>query len=75
LEHQPNIGTPIGSDCYKIRLAIASKGKGKSGSARIITYLYVVGKIVFLLSIYNKGEQDTITDSELQAMLKNIKSL
>lgn len=37
LEVNPNQGTPIGRKCFKIRLAIASKGKGKSGGARIIT--------------------------------------
>lgn len=30
------LGTPIGKDCYKLRIAIASKGKGKSGGAILI---------------------------------------
>lgn len=33
LKSQPNKGTPLGNNCYKIRLAVASKGKGKSGGA------------------------------------------
>ena len=33
LSNNPKIGKPIGQDCYKIRLAISSKGKGKSGGA------------------------------------------
>ncbi len=37
LEVNPSIGDPIGKHCFKIRLAISSKGKGKSGGARIIT--------------------------------------
>lgn len=37
LAEHPNMGTAIGSDCYKIRLAIKSKGGGKSGGARVIT--------------------------------------
>ena len=37
----PTKGTPIGGSCYKIRLAIKSKGKGKSGGARVITYYTV----------------------------------
>lgn len=32
LEENPNQGTPIGQNCYKIRLAIRSKGRGKSGA-------------------------------------------
>lgn len=38
LSNNPITGTYIGRDCYKIRLAITSKGKGKSGGARIITH-------------------------------------
>jgi len=34
LAKDPNMGTPLGNDCYKIRLAIKSKGAGKSGGAR-----------------------------------------
>ena len=37
LENNPEQGTALGKNCYKIRLAIASKGKGKSGGARLIT--------------------------------------
>ena len=33
LKEEPKSGTPIGNNCYKIRLAIAFKGKGKSGGA------------------------------------------
>ena len=33
LRRNPTMGTPIGHSCYKIRLAIKSKGKGKSGGA------------------------------------------
>ncbi len=36
LKENPEIGTPIGNNCYKIRLAIASKSKGKSGGARVL---------------------------------------
>lgn len=37
LSQSPATGTPLGSDIYKIRLAVRSKGKGKSGGMRIIT--------------------------------------
>lgn len=73
LEQKPDLGTPIGHDCYKIRIAIASKGKGKSGSARIITCLYVAGKTIFLVSIYDKGEQEDISDKELLSIIKDIR--
>ena len=48
LESQPIQGTPIGHHCYKIRLAIASKGKGKSGGGRVITHVQLIQKKVFL---------------------------
>ena len=38
LETNPIQGSDLGKSCYKIRLGIASKGKGKSGGARVITY-------------------------------------
>jgi hypothetical protein len=34
LDTLPQIGTPLGNDCFKIRLAIKSKGRGKSSGAR-----------------------------------------
>jgi len=72
LESNPSMGVSIGNDCYKIRLSVASKGKGKSGSVRVITYLYTIKESVFLLSVYNKGEQDDIDDKELLRRLKRL---
>jgi hypothetical protein len=72
LESTPDIGTPIGHDCYKIRMAVASKGKGKSGGARIITCLVVKDEEVYLLFIYDKSDQSTITDKELLQLLDYI---
>lgn len=72
LKTNPTAGTPLGDDCYKIRLAIASKNKGKSGGARVITYIVVDDITVFLLTIYDKSEQVNISDKELKAMIKNL---
>lgn len=74
LEENPKEGTPIGNNCFKIRMAIASKGKGKSGGARIITHLKVVQTSVYLLSIYDKSEQEDISNRELQSILKTLPS-
>lgn len=70
----PTQGTPIGKDCYKIRLAIASKGKGKSGGARIITAVFSVQEKVVLLSIYDKADKENISDKELTFLLKESKT-
>ena len=48
LEENPSIGTPIGKNCYKIRISIASKGNGKSGGATLITHIVVSEEIIFL---------------------------
>jgi len=72
LSLNPTLGTSIGNSCYKIRLSIASKGKGKSGGARIITYVFVTGTTVFLLSIYDKSVKTNISDAELSDLLKLI---
>ena len=69
LKENPEKGTPLGNNLYKIRLAIASKGKGKSGGARVITYLKNEQGNVYLLSIYDKGERDTISDNEIKNIL------
>ena len=65
----PTLGTGIGHSCYKIRLAVASKGGGKRGGARVITYVQVVGETVFLLALYDKAEQGTIRDRQVLELL------
>ena len=68
----PNQGTDLGQGFRKIRLAIASKGKGKSGGARIITYTLTLteeGIEITLLTIYDKSEKANVTRKELLAIL------
>jgi len=71
LEENPTLGTHLGNDIYKIRLAIASKGKGKSGGARVMSFVKVIDTVVYLFSIYNKGDKDSISDKEIQEILKS----
>jgi hypothetical protein len=72
LKENPEHGTAIGKNCFKTRIAIASKGKGKSGGARIITNFVISDNTVYLLSIYDKSEKENITDKELEELLKYI---
>lgn len=72
LHHNPTQGTYINSNVYKIRLAIASKGKGKRGGARVMTFVKVIEEKVFLFSIYSKGEKDDISQQEIDAIIQNI---
>ncbi len=73
LQQEPKMGTALGNDCYKIRMAISSKGKGKSGGARVITYVQVVETNIFLLSIYDKADTANISDKDLLERLKRLK--
>lgn len=69
LKENPEQGTPLGKGCFKIRIAVASKGKGKSGGARIITNFMVADNSVYPLSIYDKSEKENISDKELSDLL------
>jgi|SRR6266542_5323007 len=71
----PAQGAPLGKNAYKIRLAITSKGKGKSGGARIITCVKVVSTTVYLVSIYDKSVQSDISDKELKEQIRNLPDL
>ena len=66
----PEQGVPLGQNCFKIRLAIKSKGKGKSGGARIITCVKIIAETVYLISIYDKSNKDSISANELKQWLK-----
>jgi len=70
LEKEPLQGEPLGKDCYEVRMAITSKGKGKSGGSRVITCVKVVEEDVYLLAIYDKSEKENISDKELYQLLK-----
>jgi mRNA-degrading endonuclease RelE of RelBE toxin-antitoxin system len=71
LEKNPTAGIPLGNDIYKIRLAIASKNKGKSGGARVMSFVKVINTTVLLFSIYNKGDIDSISDKEIEELIKD----
>lgn len=73
LKQNPHLGTQLGHGLRKIRMRIASKGKGKSGGARVISYMVIiaVGETdVNLLYVYDKSERDNITEEELKALLE-----
>jgi hypothetical protein len=56
-------------------MSITSKGKGKSGGARVITYTVILAETdteIKLLTIYDKSERENLTDKELlELMIKN----
>lgn len=70
LEINPEQGTPLGNNCFKIRVAITSKNKDKSSGARLITHFIIADETVYLLSIYDKSQKDSLSDKELEELLK-----
>lgn len=72
LKDEHKKGVFIGHNCFKIRLAIASKGKGKSGGARVITHVIVKDDTVYLLTIYDKSEIENLSDKEIMELIKLI---
>ncbi|GGC16192.1 MULTISPECIES: hypothetical protein [Dyadobacter] len=72
LLENPMQGDEVFKNCYKVRFAIKSKGRGKSGGGRLITYVKVQRESIYLLSIYDKSEKDTIPDEMIRYLLRDI---
>ena len=56
-------------------MAIKSKGAGKSGGARVITYNVLVTEEegeVYLLEIYDKSEYASVHEGVLKQMIKTL---
>ena len=67
----PEMGIDMGNNTRKIRMAVASKNKGKRGGARVITFDVVVdynNTDIFLITIYDKGEQDSISRKMIERL-------
>ena len=72
LQEQPTQGVALGRDCYKVRMSIAAKNKGKSSGSRVITCVKITHDTIHLLSIYDKSEKENITSTELNELLKQL---
>ena len=68
----PTQGQSLGQNAYKVRVAVKSKGKGKSGGLRVITYLITEEDEIYLLTIYDKSEMESIDNKTLKEMIKEI---
>ena len=76
LEKNPFAGESLGQHTYKHRMAIASKGKGKSGGARVITYnVQQTGSeeiLITLMTIYDKSDIENVSDAYLKSLVQQI---
>ncbi|MGP1475926.1 MAG: type II toxin-antitoxin system RelE/ParE family toxin [Phocaeicola sp.] len=71
----PMQGTDLGSGMRKVRMAIGSKGKGKSGGARVIVYHVETSHDhleITMLTIYDKGELANVSDAYIKSLLANL---
>ena len=78
LEDSPLLGVDLGRGVRKVRMAIASKGKGKSHGARVITYTEAIvcadnEGTVILLTIYDKADRDSISAAEIDELLRSLR--
>ena len=62
----------------RLWMSYVSKGKGKSGGARVLTYnirrINQEKYIIVLMSIYDKNEMDNVSDSYLKVIIKEAKT-
>lgn len=68
----PTMGVEVYKNCYKIRFAIKSKTRSKSGGGRLITWVRLERERIYLLSIYDKSEKESITDQYIKALLESL---
>ncbi|GAB2984404.1 hypothetical protein GCM10027049_22730 [Mucilaginibacter puniceus] len=70
----PKIGASYGSNIYKVRLADTSKGKGKSGGFRVITYIIeetTESTYIYLITIFDKSEESSIDKDDIKEILRS----
>ena len=71
----PYQGTELSPGIRKIRLTIDSKGRGKSGGARVITFTYLVDEkdgVVILLLLYDKADASSIKMNVVRKIIKDL---
>lgn len=75
LQKNPFQGDELSPGIRKIRMAITSKGRGKSGGARVITYTVLAAETdgrVYLIDIYDKADYSTVDVTVIQHMIKGM---
>ena len=70
LEQKPLMGDEIFPNCRKARIAIKSKGKGKSGGGRIIFYIEIINESIVLLYVYDKSEMENVQTAYIEQILE-----
>ncbi|TAE04448.1 MAG: hypothetical protein EAZ97_00230 [Bacteroidetes bacterium] len=72
LSENPHLGVDLGNNTFKIRLAVKSKGKGKSGGLRIIDHVIDSQELIYLLSIYDKSDIESVHTAIIRAYVDDL---
>lgn len=77
LSENPNQGDELSPGIRKIRMAIKSKGRGKSAGARVITYTVYISPetgVVYLIDIYDKSDYSTVDVEIVKQIISEIET-
>lgn len=75
ITENPSMGVSLKGGFRKIRLSITSKGKGKSGGARVITYNVIIEKevdTIIFVEVYDKSEIENITNEQIKQIFETL---
>lgn len=73
LEKNPQLGIDLGMGYRKVRMAIKSKGKGKSGGARVITLdTLECDGCLYLLLVYDKSDADSVNINAIKKIASEL---
>lgn len=67
----PKLGADLGNGIFKIRLAVKSKGKGKSGGYRVITYHQIVNQINMIYNLMINQKKQRLRRQIFRSLLKS----
>lgn len=71
LKENPMMGVDLGQHVYKIRMTVSGTNRGKSGGARVITYVLLADETVYLAEILLKSEHDTVDVNKVIQRLRD----
>ncbi len=75
LQENPFLGSDLGNGKRKIRLGVASKGGGKRGGMRVITFNLIQTEdtiTIYLITIYDKSEYQNVSDKYVDQIIKGL---
>ena len=75
LEENPLQGVDLGGGMRKVRMSIKSKGRGKAGGARVITFNIVISShdtIIVFVYIYDKADAASVKNETMRGIIQEM---